>query len=139
MNSRAKGQRGERELADFLTAAGFPARRGQQFAGGPGSPDVVCDALGFHVEAKRTERLNLDSACAQAERDAGGCKPWAVFHRRNRTGWRVTLGADAFLALMAHTRPQQCPPPVSDPAEGRNASQTPFRENAPHPSTKPNS
>lgn len=103
MNSRAKGQRGERELADFLTAAGFPARRGQQFAGGQDSPDVVCPGLPFHIEAKRTERLNLDAACTQAERDAGGRKPWAVFHRRNRTGWRVTLDAAAFLAILRET------------------------------------
>lgn len=74
MNSRAKGQRGERELADFLARHGLPARRGQQFAGSPWSPDVVCPGLPFHIEVKRTERLNLDAACAQAERDAGGAQ-----------------------------------------------------------------
>jgi hypothetical protein len=107
MNSRAKGQRGERELADFLTAAGFPARRGQQFAGGQDSPDVVCPGLPFHIEAKRTECLNLEAAISQADRDAGGRKPWAVFHRRNRTGWRVTLDAAAFLALARAAQSQE--------------------------------
>ena len=125
MNSRAKGQRGERELADFLTQHGLPARRGQQFAGSPWSPDVVCPGLPFHIEAKRTERLNLDAACAQAERDAGGRKPWAVFHRRNKSPWRVTLDAAAFLALVrASTKPTSplCYPPA--------ASTLPEKENA---------
>ena len=42
INSRAKGARYERELARYLDENGFPARRGQQFAGGSDSPDVVC-------------------------------------------------------------------------------------------------
>lgn len=53
-------------------------------------------------------------------------KPWAVFHRRNRTSWRVTLGADAFLALMAHTRPQQSLPAVLDPRRRQKRLADPF-------------
>lgn len=104
MNSRAKGQRGERELADFITAAGFPARRGQQFAGGPDSPDVVCPGLPFHIEAKRTERLNPDAAaflaivsrahacdalgksvCPPAREVGGKCPALSTYHPRPRT------------------------------------------------------
>ena len=48
MNSRAgKGKVGEREFAELLRAHGFDARRGQQFAGGADSPDVVSEALGL--------------------------------------------------------------------------------------------
>jgi Holliday junction resolvase len=55
LNSNQKGKRGEREAAAFLTDEGFPARRGQQFAGGTDSPDVVCESLsGLHFEVKRT-------------------------------------------------------------------------------------
>jgi hypothetical protein len=131
MNSRAKGQRGERELADYLSTAGFPARRGMQFSGGPWSPDVVCDGLPFHIEAKRTERLNLDAAISQAERDAGGRKPWAVFHRRNRTGWRATVAADTLLELVrlatatstlaSETNPAQACPPFTASGRGEHA------------------
>ena len=48
-NSRRKGARGELELAAKFTDAGFPARRGQQPAGGPDSPDVVPSIPSLHV------------------------------------------------------------------------------------------
>lgn len=80
MNSRAKGARGEREFAAFLQELGVEARRGQQFSGGPGSPDVVAD-LPVHPEVKFTNALQMWPAIEQAEHDAKG-KPWAVFTRR---------------------------------------------------------
>ena len=67
MNSREKGKRGERQWRDELRAEGFHARRGQQFAGGADSPDVVCEELrGFHFEVKAVERLNIEDAMEQA-------------------------------------------------------------------------
>lgn len=90
MNSRAKGARGERELAKVLRDNGFPdARRGQQFKGSPESPDVI--ALdGIHIECKRVERLNVSEAMAQAKRDAGELVP-IVAHRKNGEQWLVTM------------------------------------------------
>lgn len=53
VNSRAKGKHGEREAAKFLRSLGFTARRGQQFAGGSQSPDVVVEELTrIHFEVK---------------------------------------------------------------------------------------
>jgi hypothetical protein len=98
INSRAKGQRGERQWRDEIRAAGWNAERGVQFAGGPWSPDVRTD-LPFHFEVKCVEALNLESATAQAERDARGEKPWAVAHKRNHGDWRVTISAETFFAL----------------------------------------
>ena len=93
-NSRAKGARGEREFAAFLREHGFDARRGQQFAGGADSPDVVSASLSWlHIEVKRVEHFNLAKACAQATRDAAG-KPWIVAHRRNRKPWFITMDSD---------------------------------------------
>ena len=67
---------GEREFAALLREHGFDARRGQQFAGGADSPDVVSDALAWlHVEVKRVQNLNLADACVQAE---GDCRRQAV-------------------------------------------------------------
>lgn len=65
MNSRDKGKRGEREFASLLREHGFDARRGQQFAGGADSPDVVSDALAWlHVEVKRVQNSILPTpAC----------------------------------------------------------------------------
>ena len=100
MNSRAKGCRGERMWRDELREAGFTARRGQQFAGGTDSPDVICEELrGLHQEVKFVQALNLDKACEQAERDGKG-KPWIVAHKKNRTKWKVTMDAELFFRLL---------------------------------------
>lgn len=87
MNSRAKGAAGEREAAAaWASVFGSPARRGQQFAGGHDSPDIVVSHAGVHVEVKRTERGNPYSWLEQAARDAGSKVP-VVLHRRNHQDW----------------------------------------------------
>ena len=86
MNSNAKGKRGEREAAKALRALGIDARRGQQYAGGQDSPDIVTDIPNLHIEVKRTEALNLYGALDQAIRDAQGKTP-IVLHRRNNKDW----------------------------------------------------
>ena len=66
VNSRAKGCRGERMWRDELREAGFTARRGQQFAGGTDSPDVICEELkNLHMEVKCVQALNLALWMAQ--------------------------------------------------------------------------
>ena len=93
MNSNSKGKRGERQWAQFLRDLGYSeARRGQQFCGSPDSPDVVDGIPGTHAEVKRTERLQLHAAMAQAIADAGDAVPY-VASRRNRDDWLVTLRA----------------------------------------------
>lgn len=105
MNSRDKGKRGERELAAFLRANGFDARRGQQFAGGADSPDIISELLKWlHIEVKRVERLNLIDACAQAEGDCGG-KRWVVIHRRNHAPWLFTGRLDILLDFIRGVLP----------------------------------
>lgn len=101
MNSNQKGKRGEREWRDQLREEGFSnARRGQQFSGSPDSPDVVCSDLPqFHFEVKRVERLNIEDAIIQAERDCGG-KMAIVAHRRNDSPWRITMSAETFFKLI---------------------------------------
>ena len=86
-NSRDKGARGERELADELRRLfGVEARRGQQYCGGADSPDVITDFDGVHLEVKRTERLSIYPAMKQAINDAGGKIP-VVCHRQNNKEW----------------------------------------------------
>ena len=108
MNSRNKGKVGEREFAALLREHGFDARRGQQFAGGAESPDVVCEALAWlHIEVKRVQNLNLTDACVQAEGDQTrsgltGTKKlaWIVAHRRNHAPWLITMTAETFFRLV---------------------------------------
>jgi hypothetical protein len=98
--SRNRGKVGEREVADLLRSAGWPAaRRGVQHAGGPDSPDVVGGPAGWHVEVKRTEALNVWRAMAQAVADAQG-RPALVLTRRNGARWLAVLDAEVLLALL---------------------------------------
>lgn len=99
-NSRAKGAAGERELAAILRQYGYNARRGQQFSGANGDPDVV-GLPGLHIECKRVERLNLQDAFDQSKRDARPGEIPTVFHRRNRCDWQVTLGLEDFIHIYA--------------------------------------
>jgi Holliday junction resolvase len=98
--SRNKGKRGELELARLLTAEGFPATRGAQHRGGTDSPDVIVPCLpGLHFEAKRTERLRLYEALAQAQADAGEKLP-VVAWRRSHSDWLAVLKFTDLLAIV---------------------------------------
>lgn len=106
MNSREKGKRGELELSHFLKDHGFiNAKRGQQYCGAHGDADVE-GLPGVHIECKRVEKLNIDEAMEQSDRDsyADSIKHGfrvipAVFHRRNGKKWKVTMWADDFIEL----------------------------------------
>lgn len=99
-NSRQKGKRGELELAKILREHGYEARRGQQFSGANGDPDVV-GLPGYHIECKRVEKLNLDLAMSQSERDAREGERPIVVHRKNRGEWLVTLHLADFLEVIS--------------------------------------
>ena len=97
--SRRKGAVGERELAAVLTGEGFDAVRGRQFRGGADSPDVIVPSLDVHFECKRTERLSLYDALAQARSESGGKLP-IVAHRRNNCEWVAILPLTDLLAIL---------------------------------------
>ncbi len=98
--SRDKGKRGEREVAALLKEHGFEARRGQQFHGGPGSPDVVHNMGPYHVEVKRVETFNAYGALAQAEQERGSFEKSIVLHKRNGRCWIAVMKADDLLGLI---------------------------------------
>jgi Holliday junction resolvase len=95
--SREKGKRGEREFCELLREHGFEARRGQQFAGGPESPDVITDCS-CHFEVKRTETFS-PSYLAQAERDAHPLLQPVVVWKKNNAPWRAFMCAHHYLEL----------------------------------------
>ena len=86
--SRNKGKRGERELAARLREYGYDTRRGQQYCGANGDADVI-GLPGIHIECKRTERLSLYDAVAQAKADARKGEMPVVIHRKNNSEWLV--------------------------------------------------
>lgn len=97
INSRDKGQRGERELAKVLREHGYDSHRGQQFKGGSDSPDVT-GIEGFHIECKRTEKTDIYGWMEQANRDAGDLIP-VVMHRKNNRGWVCILSLENFIEM----------------------------------------
>ena len=102
--SKRKGKVGELEWAAKCREYGFEARRGQQYSGASGDPDVVTDVPHVHFEVKRTERLNLWSAFDQAKADCGKNLFPVVAHRPNRRDWIVVMSADDFLRIMAEIK-----------------------------------
>jgi len=93
--SKAKGKRGERELAAELgRVLGVTARRGVQFQGSPDSPDVVTNIPNVHIECKRSERIRLYEALEQAAKDAGADKVPVVCHRQNNKPWVAVVRLD---------------------------------------------
>jgi Holliday junction resolvase len=100
VNSRDKGKRGELEVVHWLGEHGITARRGQQYCGASGDPDVVCEGLSAHIEVKRTERLNVYEALAQAVSDAPEGKIPTVLHKKNRKDWVAVIRGEDWIKLM---------------------------------------
>jgi hypothetical protein len=97
---RGKGNRGEREIVDMLHARGWPRAYRNFGSGSQGGGDVIGGPAGLHIEVKRQERCSIWEWIAQAENDARPTDIPAVFFRRNRSEWYVTLPADELLALL---------------------------------------
>ena len=105
MNVKRKGTAGENELAEILRGAGIRAYRNDQiFTGGRNNPDVSAEIDGYqlHIEVKRVEKLNVPEAMRQAVRDAERFQDGmpALFHRRNRQPWLVTVELEALLTAL---------------------------------------
>lgn len=98
LNSKAKGGRFERWIAHYGQEHGLDAHRGQQFKGGPDTPDVT-GFPGIHIEAKHNERLNVYDAMDQAIRDSEGKKKPTVIWKKNRKPVLVTMLIDDWWEL----------------------------------------
>lgn len=97
MNSKQKGNRGERELAKKLKEYGYDCRRSVQYCGANGDADVI-GLDGIHIECKRVERLNIQDAMAQSISDCKEDMP-TVMHRKNNSEWLVTMRLSDWIEL----------------------------------------
>lgn len=108
INSRDKGARYERHIAQILRDYGYEAERGRQHSGGKDSPDVKHNMKGIHIEAKAVEKLNIWNALAQSEKDAGVDEIPIVIFKRNRSKDYVALSLNDFMQLFqAYERTKQ--------------------------------
>ena len=95
VNSKQKGKRGELELVKILRKLGFNTRRTAQYNGKEtGSLADLIGIEGVHIECKRVEKLNIDTAMDQAIRDSKENEAPMVFHRKNGRPWFVTMGIE---------------------------------------------
>ena len=100
--SRAKGQRGEHEVAAIFAQYGYDVR------GLEGSGDHLCVTSGaqlrpltIHSEVKRQERLQLWAWIAQAEAEAPMGTVPVVSFRRNRSPWYAAIRLETLAELLA--------------------------------------
>ena len=105
-SSQAKGAAGERELAAVFRERGYDTQRGGSLTFGE-VPDVV-GLPGIHCEVKRVERLNVPEAMGQAIRDSDRFHDGApaLFHRRSRSPWLVTMRLEDWMVLY-NTAPKE--------------------------------
>lgn len=98
-SQQRKGADGEKELVDILTAYGYPVTWGGSQTYGT-VPDIS-GLPGIHIEVKRVERLNVPEAMEQSVADAIKFRDGipALFHRRNRKPWLVTMQLDDWIRL----------------------------------------
>jgi hypothetical protein len=102
--SRRKGRRGELEAAaEIRRLFRVEARRGCQFQGGEGSPDVQTGLADVHFEVKRREAFRLYDALDQAIADGGANVP-VVLYRANGRPWVAIVRLDDLPRLAAALR-----------------------------------
>ena len=107
-SSQRKGRAAELELCRIFQEYGYSVEAGRAQSYGE-VPDLS-GLPGVHVECKRRENVNLSSALEQAQRDAERFHDGlpAVFHRRNREKWRVTMTLGDWLTLYQRAMTCKC-------------------------------
>ena len=99
INSRQKGKNGELELAHVLQGYGYDVHRSVQYSGANHDADLY-GMDGYHIECKRVEKLNIDTAIEQSIRDARENEIPIVCHRKNRKEWLVTIRLKDFMEVV---------------------------------------
>ena len=98
-SSQQKGSRGERELVEILNGYGYQTQRGGSETFGT-IPDII-GLPEIHIECKRCEKVRLSEWMNQAVKDSerfGDGLP-AVFHRKNRSDWLVTMKLSDWMVI----------------------------------------
>ena len=105
INSKKKGARGERAIAEILREHGFTdARRSAQYCGNTGDAADVVGLDGFHVEVKFQETTKIWDWIEQAEHDHKENTIPIVVFRKSRKKWQVCMDFETFLDLIKNGR-----------------------------------
>lgn len=103
-SSQRKGAEGERELVSILQQHGYDCNRGGSLTFGEEAD--IYGLPGIHIEVKRVEKLNVVEAMEQSIRDSERMRDGmpALFHRRNRKPWLVTMRLSDWICLYKESR-----------------------------------
>ena len=100
INSKDKGARFERHIADYFRQEGYEAYRTAQYCGNTGNAPDVSGVPYIHIECKSYHDTEWDNAWyEQAKRDAAGTIP-VVIHKTDRHKPKATLGARDFANMV---------------------------------------
>lgn len=93
INSKDKGARFERQIADYFRQEGYEAYRTAQYCGNTGNAPDVSGVPYIHIECKSYHDTEwADKWYEQATRDAAGTIP-VVIHKTDRHKPKATLSA----------------------------------------------
>lgn len=108
INSKAKGARFERQIANLLKEYGYcEARRTAQYCGNTGDASDVVGLPGMHIECKHQEKMMLYDWMAQAIRDSKGMPDMPiVIHKKNNADILVTMRFEDFMELYEKAHPK---------------------------------
>jgi Holliday junction resolvase len=102
MNSKQKGNRGERLFSKLCKEHGYETRRSQQYAGGNDSADVT-GLPGIHIEVKAWDTITEGDKAnfiRQAIRDAAGSKNIPIVaHKEDYRQWFITMEMTDFVLM----------------------------------------
>lgn len=100
INSRQKGARAEREIAEIMRGYGYAdARRSAQYCGSTGEAADVVGVDGLHIEVKFREQVRDELYIQQAEHDARKGSLPVVLYRRKGEQWKALLRLDTFMLV----------------------------------------
>ena len=100
INSKQKGNRYEREIANILKEYGYDARRTAQYCGKTEESSDVVGLPGFHIECKHYKVKAFDYKwLQQAENDCKNNIP-IVVHKTDRHENLVTMTLENFLKII---------------------------------------
>lgn len=104
MNSKAKGNRFELKIANYLKDHGYNARRSAQYCGNSGEAADVVGLPNLHIECKHYQSTAFKYEwLEQAQRDCKDGNLPIVIHKVNGKPVIVTMDLDDFMYLYSNS------------------------------------
>lgn len=103
LNSKKKGNAGEREVARYLKDCGLDKSAARNWSSGSGlDKSDIHNSLDWNLEVKRVEKLNIWKALEQVEEYSrqNHAKPSVVFRRNRNPEWYIAIRLSDWVELV---------------------------------------